>query len=339
MEERIKYFVTDRRCGLGDVLLNLAATWWLAKEFKRSVIVDWSKLPYAVLNWGRDGGNFHRHSINLFPSLFRPPAPLEGVAFEQPEQFRELFFDEWNHALKDVNELPLIKPDTPFTTLEKELAEEKIIRVGGWWWGEHSYFPKLKEFDFVSFFNHLKLQSVIQDKLSVFKEEHFSSKKIVGLHLRHGSGESDPNQPRASRRKRGAQNVRAYVEAALKTVESQVSALNEYAVFVCTDDGDCEEVALDLFPNSFSFPKALPRESDCQSLQQQALHCNPAMNAVDSIQDSLIDLILLSECEIFAGSKSSAFNCLARAKKWAAGTGHTIIDLDNIVYNTTVNGR
>ena len=329
MEERIKYFVTDRRCGLGDALLNLAATWWLAKEFKRSVIVDWSKLPYTISNWGWAEGNFHRHPINLFQSLFRSPAPLEGVVFEQPEQFRELFFDE----VHSVNELPVIRKGGSFT---KELTKEKIVRVKPRM-GERNKLnlPTPSEFDLVSFFNHLKLQSVVQDKLSAFKEEHFGSKKIIGVHLRHGSGEKVRGQ------KRGTQSTRAYVEAALKTVESQVSALNEYAVFVCTDDGDCEEVALDLFPNSFSFPKVLPRESDLPQPQndkahKQALHYNPAMNAVDSIQDSLIDLILLCECEILAASKGSVFNCLARAKIEGRGK---VIYLDNIIYNITVNGR
>ena len=45
-----------------------------------------------IPNWDRKGGQFHRHKINLFFSLFKEPSPLEGVSFENPEAFSFLYF-------------------------------------------------------------------------------------------------------------------------------------------------------------------------------------------------------------------------------------------------------
>ena len=38
-----KYIITDRRCGLGDALLNVAASWYLGKRYNRDVIIDWRR--------------------------------------------------------------------------------------------------------------------------------------------------------------------------------------------------------------------------------------------------------------------------------------------------------
>ena len=327
----MKYFVTDRRCGLGDALLNLAAAWWLGKKLERDVIIDWSKLPYTVSDWSGGEGNIKRYSINLFPSLFKHPDPLEGVSFHQPEQFRELFFCDKGGVLQDVNDLPLIRPNTAGAVLKKLSTKEKIIRVRPRAGAPFDYpgFPNFQSlnrrlFDFPSFFAHLQLQDVIKEKIDNFHQAHFNNKRVIGIHLRHGSGEA------MAGKNRGTQAPEQYARNALAVISAKLGDLKEFKFFICSDDKECEESALDLFPNSFNFPKTLPSENDVldytHERHQNALHYNPVMNPIDSIQDSLIDLILLSRCDILAGSKNSAFTILARS------IVSETITLNNILY-------
>ena len=57
-----KYIITDRRTGLGDVLLNLSACWYLGQRYNRDVIIDWRRLPYNLKNTE----TWTRYEVNLF---------------------------------------------------------------------------------------------------------------------------------------------------------------------------------------------------------------------------------------------------------------------------------
>lgn len=306
----MKYFITDRRSGLGDALLNLVATWWLAKEYGGSVIIDWSKLPYTVTNWDRDGGNFSRHKVNIFNSLFEMPPPLEGVKFETPEQFSELFFDDWNNALKDINELPLVKMNGQH--LEETLKQGDFIRVRSRLGApfSHPKFPRAVDFNFVDFFNHLPIQKKLKKEIDKFFDSNFKKNSTVGLHLRHGTGES------VQGRTRRECSPELKVKEVLEFSKDKLGDLEKFKYFICTDNQECEDLLLKKFPNSFSFPKKLPSLSDDNSSYHQshqgASHYNPHLNPINSIKEAFFDLYLLSRCDVFMGSNYSVFSYLAQ---------------------------
>jgi hypothetical protein len=321
----MRYFITDRRCGLGDSFLNLAATWWLAKKHNRSVIVDWRQLPYNISNWDRKGGQFHRHKINLFFSLFKEPSPLEGVSFENPEAFSFLYFDDHNNPLKDINEIPIIRPRFHHLDTSRLIQHEDILRFRPRVGDKFMYpnFPSsdcgVGEFDLPWFFNHFKIQPTILNTIEAFREEHFTKEKTLGIHLRHGNGE-----------RKTQCDIDRVTEGSIRKIQNALPDYLDYNIFVCSDNQYVEECFKKNIPSSFSYPKIYPSEDTGSLLHQThqgALHYHPDLNPIQSIQEAFIDMVLLSKCTALAYSQSSVFNCLSRCavKK--------LIPLTNIVYD------
>ena len=113
----MKYIITDRRCGLGDAILNLAASWYIAREYGCGVIIDWRRLPYTL----KDEKTFERHHLNLYNSIYKLPDPIDGVSFHFPEEsYGALIVRDQQIILFEMFECASTKAETNYNQLDDQ---------------------------------------------------------------------------------------------------------------------------------------------------------------------------------------------------------------------------
>lgn len=314
-----KFIITDRRCGLGDSLLNIAAAWYLGHCYNRDVIVDWRRLPYTLTSWD----TYERHHINLFSSLFGCPAPLEGVKFFFPENFPEIALGPKasDGFPADLDHLPLLdQHERDLKKAENLLNGPLYIRTSMRMGQANRCFSRLRtvncpNFNFWNFLVSLPIAGPVADRLDHFHPGKFSSNEgkkfpsadgsftnpTVAVHFRHGNGEKIMG--RGSNwidSKKGTQIIREEAEKFLG------KDLNKFNFFICSDSPSGEKFLKESLPNSFSFPKSLPAEGD------SSIHFNTDLNPVASLQESFIDMMLMAKCSHIMYTQHSTFSMAAR---------------------------
>jgi hypothetical protein len=312
-----RFLITDRRCGLGDSLLNLAATWYLAKRYKRDVIIDWRRLPYTIKNTE----NWQRHQVNLFHSLFSSlPDQLEGVNFLFPEQFSEIYFgpkteegypfdldhiSPIDHAESqlDALERKTDKKETISLLESKEVFVRNSMRMGE----SNKIFPELEEdifllkisqsdFNFWNFLTSLPVCAPVEEKIKNFYPQKFGS-HTAAVHFRNGNGE------KTTHRDLGQYELQSATILIREEAEKLLgSDFNKFNFFVCTDSPTGEKLLKERLPNAFSFPKVVPAKGD------GPIHFNTRLSPISSIQESFIDMMLMSKCSHIIYTKSSTFS-------------------------------
>jgi hypothetical protein len=303
-----KYFITDRRTGLGDCLLNLAACWYLGKKHSRDVIIDWRRLPYTI----KDYESYTRHHINLYNSVFKIPDSIDGVNFHLIEEFPDLFIgpkSQDGHPY-DLDHLPhLDQTNTHPDYVNKILKSGDFIRNSMRFGQTNKSYSDLspgieycKNFDYLTFFSNLKLSKNINSLISSLKSK-FIKKNTVAIHFRHGNGESI--------RGRG-ENWIGPENGALKIKEEIVKFLgNDLSAFNFLIFSDSIEAERELLKKLSNSHVALKKDN---APQDGGAHFNVKLNPIKSFQESAIDMILMSFCNYIFYTDKSMFSVLARLK-------------------------
>ena len=167
-----KYIITDRRTGLGDVLLNLSACWYLGQRYNRDVIVDWRRLPYNLKN----NETWERHEVNLFHCLFMSPPTLQGVNFLFPENFDEISFGPKTKDGYpfDLDHLPIVDQESKSFKTEDQLlknSNQKFIRCSMRMGQKNDCFHRLRtinkdNFNYWFFINSMPLALPIEEEIN-----------------------------------------------------------------------------------------------------------------------------------------------------------------------------
>tara|TARA_X000001036_G_scaffold440125_1_gene494676 strand:- start:12124 stop:13074 length:951 start_codon:yes stop_codon:yes gene_type:complete len=300
----MKYIITDRRCGLGDAILNLAGSWFVAKKHDMDVIIDWRRLPYTI----QDYDSYHRHHINLYNSIFQLPPEIEGVNFHLPEEFPSLYLGpktEDGHPY-DTDHLPVLDQDAKESgNVEAILNSGSFIRTSMRFGQANKYYPQLRRinsfnFNYWSFFNQLPLNSSIKQRFKAATDKYIKP-NTVAIHFRHGNGETIMG--------RGANWVSC--EDGVKTIKKESKKFLgkhwdqcDFLIFSDTPLG--EKLLLEEFPNSTATPKTLPEEGS------GGVHFDASLNPIVSFQDSIIDMLLMTKCNKIMYTQHSTFSLPAR---------------------------
>lgn len=299
-----KYIITDRRCGLGDAILNLAASWYLAKEHGCGVIIDWRRLPYTLKN----EETFERHHLNLYNSIYSLPDPIDGVSFHFPEEFPEVFFGpktQQGHPY-DLDHLPCIEQEEKNEeSILKYLSESRFVRNTMRFGQANKIYPVMRrvsgrKFSYWDFFKNLPILDSIKEELDEFSD-YAINEKTVAIHFRHGNGETimgrGPNwiSPEEA------------VEEIVKEAKGFLgSPLEDYNYCIFSDHPEGEKLLLQSLPNSYCKPKTLPPEGS------GAIHFSQHLNPVVSFQESIKDMHLMTRCAYILWTHHSTFSLPAR---------------------------
>ena len=300
----MKYIITDRRCGLGDAILNLAASWYLARQHNCGVIVDWRRLPYTIIN----EETFERHNLNLYNSIFKLPPSIEGITFHLPEEFPDVFMGpktKDGHPY-DLDHLPCIEQDEKeISTVLSHLDNSNFIRTSMRFGQANKIYPAMRRvtnprFNYYNFFCQIPLHQSIQDDIKEFTD-YAINERTVAIHFRHGNGETIMG--------RGAnwisceEGVQEIKEEAEKFLSGKLEDYN-YCIF--SDTPKAEKLLLDAFPNSYCKPKTLPPEGS------GGVHFSTELNPILSFQESIKDMYLMAACSYILWTQHSTFSLPAR---------------------------
>jgi hypothetical protein len=296
-----KYIITDRRTGLGDTLLNLAACWYLGKRYHRDVILDWRRLPYTLLN----EKTFERHELNLFYSLFSCPPAIEGVNFLFPENFPNLALGpkyKEGHPY-DLDHVPLIAQEAKsFKEVDDQLkSPSKFLRCSMRMGQQNHCFQRLRtinapNFNYWGFLNTLPACSLIEERLASSTKSIKSN--TVGIHFRHGNGESwwMSGKPHFT-------NVAQAVDQIVMDAQKFLGdGLSDFSFRIFSDSPAAVKLLKEQLPNAWSPATKLPTEGE------GALHFNPAMHPVTSFQESFLDMMTLAHCPRVMYTEHSTFS-------------------------------
>jgi len=300
----MKYIVTDRRCGLGDAILNLAASWFIAKKHEMDVIIDWRRLPYTV----QDYESYHRHHLNLYNCIFKLPPSIEGVNFHHPEEFPSLYLGpktEDGHPY-DTDHLPVLDQDAKEEgNVEAILDSGPFIRTSMRFGQANKYYLQLRRvnsfnFNYWSFFNQLPLNDSIKSRFDKTTKDYIKP-DTVAIHFRHGNGETIMG--------RGANWVSC--EEGVKIIKKEAKKFlgrrwDEFYFLIFSDTPLGEKLLLEEFPNSAATPKTLPDEGT------GGVHFDTSLNPIASFQDSIIDMLLMTKCTRIMYTQHSTFSLPAR---------------------------
>jgi hypothetical protein len=312
-----KYLITDRRCGLGDTILNLYATWFLAFKLKRHVIIDWRRLPYNITCFEK----YTRHHINLFHSLFASARNLKGVKFYFVEEFSDLFLGPKTKDgfPFDLDHIPSIEDgdiNPKFLRMHSRLGqidEEHIrelapaLHTKGYNFLDFFLNPKepsesapnyKKLLPLHEFIDHFNLSKTVGEIIHKFKNDHLSNNEVTGIHFRHGNGENIV----------GRSSNWISVDKACEFIINKVSLKPSEYYFVCSDNYKAKKKLLEFLPNSFS----------CDNIDTElssALHLNADLNPIKTIKDSFVDMMLLRSCKNLYLTYGSTFSVLACSNK------------------------
>jgi len=297
-----KYIVTDRRTGLGDVLLNLSACWYLGQRYNRDVIIDWRRLPYNLKNTE----TWTRYEVNLFHCLFMSPPQLQGVNFLFPENFDEISFGPKTKEGYpfDLDHLPIVcQESTSFKTEDKLLKDKshKFVRCSMRMGQKNECFTRLRtinkeNFNYWFFINSMPLCIPIQDQIDKFRRA--INSKTVGIHFRHGNGEDwwMAGKPKFN-------NLEETVDQIIKSAEKNLEgSLDEYNFKIFSDSPSARDMLYNKLPNAEKSDSELPEEG------KGPLHFDTQSYPIKSLQDSFLDMMKLAHCTYLLYTEHSTFS-------------------------------
>ena len=288
-----KYFITNRGGGLGDDMCNIQAVHFLAKKYGGSVILDWRILPY---------NNKATCKVNLIHSLFKIPNEIEGVKFYTFEEIPEL------SEVNDAFSRPQITNNISIADIDKLVSEYNFInvclRTGGCESNSYKEF-KCENYileNYLSFWSNFELQNSIKTKLDYYRSKYFSAGNVIGIHIRHGNGETPAPKPPNWY---SHNSVKQKINEILKI--EYPNGIDNKQFFICADNKNCTYDFLKSYPTAFSTEKTFSEDGE------GALHMT-CRNPISTIQEAFVDMELLSNCELGILTICSVFNLWAGLK-------------------------
>ena len=290
-----KYLIVKGGDGFGNRILTFLEAIVYAQATNRKIIVDW-----------RDGF-YAQREVNSFFSFFS--CPLINKIDLIPEN-RTVYPSVWkDNVNKNVYDL---RGNMTYLEFKKALSinienmdygeEELFLFDSDFHIKYEKLFDKLPEDwkidnrnDFIRLLlkNYLHLKDDILKRINDFKREFFI-KKVIGVHIR-----STDNQHCGEV---NSVNIKKFPPLIQRTIEENPDAL----FFLCTDNKDILDEYKSKYSNIIYTKKflvndkntGLHRSHECKDKNTMAI-------------EALVDLYLLSECDILLYSRKSSYGRLA----------------------------
>jgi hypothetical protein len=311
-----KYFITARCSGLGDLLCNLACTYYFAKKYNGNVIIDWRKIYYNYNELAISDEYKKSNVSNLFNAIFIQPDEINGVNFILADS-DEIY---WNNKIN----IPHICPRWhKISDFENQKEKEKIENI----LDSHQYilisqriheynqiyphlqngsFPiisnegnLLENFCFLDFLSKFNIQPNVRKKIDYYIENFFKNSNVVGLHIRYGN----PNKKDLSFRKY-PENGKYWIDEdeLLSYINNKIKRFNNnFKFLIACDNQKINKLLLDNIPNSFSIEKKYPDNNN------DILLCDRELDQISKIQDAFIDMYLLKMCNFLFYTAHSVY--------------------------------
>ena len=144
----------------------------------------------------------------------------------------------------------------------------------------------------------------IQHEIDNFYSTHMSNTPVIGVHIRHGNGEEKVRQ-HFSRR------VIADLDTLLGSLLERINKIAEkqcykdYRIFLCTDSDTVKQALSKKFPQVISRNIWRPQADTGMDFDQ----ITSAQQGVQSAVDALIDMQLMSMCDVAILTRQTSFGC------------------------------
>jgi hypothetical protein len=324
-----KYLIIKGIAGLGNRLITLCSGIEYARTTDRILLVDWSDGMYAEkghnvfydyfklvnVKYFKNIRNIS-HISSVYPAGFNRKldkgvhelykninavdagipkiysildrVPQFIFSYQKPNMLREywryIYFSGRNN--NNINGLDYFfgifnNAHSPCGRhLSKKRKEDIVIYIEY----EPSYNP-------VTLLNHINLQSAISKKIDLFTSEKLLTHDSIGVHIRGND------------RKSKTPYEKLYNLLRDKKFETK-------KIFLATDCIEVLENFLKEFPNTIVYPKFLPKVHE-RGIHYWASTKGSTDKAKGILEQSIIDIWLLSKCEYLFYQKSSSFSKIA----------------------------
>ncbi|MDA4846344.1 nodulation protein NodZ [Hoeflea poritis] len=273
----------EPRPGLGWMVQANSIAWRYAKVTGRTLIVDW-----------RDTTYHSNRNVNLFAQLFEPAESIGGVRILTNSLDRlelpgpRLVTDKENFEY--VDRALYYDRDLPFPVVE--------IRAGI---SPRLYRRFLYEDGFDGFIRGLVMKPHFEHQIADFLEQNFSGRRVVGVHVRHGNGESGHFQ--------NAGRSISDLDHLIQDIKTKLYRYlkDNYTLFLATDS----PAVLDGFQrNSLKYVARKqwrpPADSGASLVKGSECPDGEVVNAANA----WIDMYLLGCCDVTYFAKGSFMNSL-----------------------------
>lgn len=159
---------------------------------------------------------------------------------------------------------------------------------------------------------YMTLRNKFRNKTQVdsFRQEHFTGKKVVGIHVRAGNGEDGD----FSERNRGIRDPATWCEALAQRVRSAITKelgvpINLVTIFVATDTPTIVHTLQHSFGNVsvVSWEQARPQIGSGVLFGEQGNVHRQGEDCLDGWANTFIDMMLLSFADVLIASRPSSF--------------------------------
>ena len=322
----MSFIIHKGTSGLGHIIREITFAAIYAHATNRTLLIDWRNSLYHGLP----------KEQNVFPLVFdgfSNTINFDIVTSENEHQYKinnstpdNIIWDNWRN--KDANELHKIHKTIQHATsnlivnnFENIISNKKDVLNTEYVWGawgfdqifvqNHYQKSPLIQWYCSYILNSLKLKPRILDIISSYKKQYFNQ-PTIGIHIRHGNGEKG----NFISEKRVINNVNLFVNDLIDQLKCLGKKLynKNYQIFLATDS----QIIIDLFLKSdcnlIIREKWLPKANEGGFIAANiALDKNNTpiiQNPIQSLEDAIIDMHLLSHCDIVSLSDRSAFSFL-----------------------------
>ena len=148
-----------------------------------------------------------------------------------------------------------------------------------------------------------KIKKIVEN----FKNDYFT-KPTLGIHIRHGNGEKGNFE----KENRIIQDQNAFVKKAIDHLKEvgKKDFGTDFQIFLCTDSQEIIDIFQEMYPETIYRKINLPIKGQGGFLAVQSDTIVTIEDPIKSLEDSLIDMLLLAECDFLSLSERSAFSFL-----------------------------
>jgi hypothetical protein len=295
---------TRRSAGLGDFLISLCAAWRFARLTQRTLVADWRHTVFAPAS-----------NRNLFPFCFEPQAEIAGVPFIGDDMIQQMLLPHPRHPeiWNDERILQHCFMRPPAGQLTDRDAAVALIRSGTDVEAPTVVFDACLSDGVVSwreartFLEALHPVGYLADQVAAFRDAHLRPGPSIGLHIRHGNGgDIGAHAPYWESFDKAIDRCRTAVGMARAQLGYDGTML------LCTDSVEVQRVLIEVLPGVICRHKAFR----AAGTGEFHLHHDRQHSAEQQRNDSLVEMLLLAECDaLIRYPRSSFFSFYAAVMK------------------------
>ncbi|TAL60414.1 MAG: hypothetical protein EPN85_07285 [Bacteroidetes bacterium] len=314
-----KYLVLKGCAGLGNRLMTICNALEYCKRTNRRLIIDWSDGVFAPKGLNVFLKYFRIIDFASLSSLEDVQEGMDGFSFYPPvfkKNIESGGYDHFHHVTT-----------TFFQKIPKRvLFNERLKMLHGFWQDKTrltptSAFGFFKEifvfsnlpfghdlsrnrtedvlfyFDFTpnslkeTFLKHVVLQSDIDGRIASYASEHNLNRNTIGVHVR-----STDKKP----------------ERSLAALYEKIKKLNlrDFQIFLATDNKEVATAVKNMFPKVIEYPKFMP-DIKSEGMHLWAKYNDQLQHGERILEESIVDMWLLSKCEYLLFQGNSTFSILS----------------------------